>query len=432
MRCYNTSKQGQTHKCNRFLTPASVLFFYMLWQLNVTSAVADELPKITLSLKNVDLVTAFEIIADKVDLNLIADKAIDETVSLSVSHVDALKLMRELADSYGLTLRMTDNLIRVTRSQSSPTDEQANTSVTLPLLIPLNHAKAEDIAALLSQSEQRLLSDQGAVSIDARTNTLILKETPHNVSGIKQLITQLDIPVKQVMIEARMVTMKSNAIEQFGVRWGDLTPRNDDQVIADVIDGMRVELPAVPAAGRLKANVGKLSEGLLLDLELSAMEQDNEAEIIARPKIFTSNQQPAYIEQGTEIPYIESAASGATAVKFKKAVMGLRVTPQITSNDYVMLDLTITQNTRGDTVSTPTGPAVAIDTQEMATRVLVKSGETIVLGGIFQQYELKDDTGVPILSSLPFVGNLFKNQREQSEKRELVIFVTPTLLSESE
>ena len=164
----------------------------------------------------------------------------------------------------------------------------------------------------------------------------------------------------------------------------------------------------------------------------TAMEQDNEAEIIARPKIFTSNQQPAYIEQGTEIPYVESAASGATAVKFKKAVMGLRVTPQITSNDYVMLDLTITQNTRGDTVSTPTGPAVAIDTQEMATRVLVKSGETIVLGGIFQQYELKDDTGVPILSSLPFVGNLFKNQREQSEKRELVIFVTPTLLSESE
>ncbi|RUO51741.1 type IV pilus secretin PilQ [Idiomarina fontislapidosi] len=397
-----------------------------------TIATASDKPNITLTLKDVDLVTAFEIIADKIELNLIADKAIQETVSLSVSDVDALELLHQLAESYGLTIRMNNNLVRVTRATSTQSEVEATQQAALPHLIPLNHAKAEDIAQLLSENEQRLLSKQGAVSIDARTNTLILKESPAYMEGIKQLIAQLDVPVKQVMIEARMVTMKSNAIEQFGVRWGDLTTLREAGNSTQIIEGMRVDLPSVPAAGRFKVNVGKLSDGLLLDLELSAMEQDNQADIIAKPKIFTSNQQPAYIEQGTEIPYVESAASGATAVKFKKAVMGLRVTPQITSNDYVMLDLTITQNTRGDTVSTPTGPAVAIDTQEMATRVLVKSGETIVLGGIFQQYELKDDTSVPILSSLPLVGNLFKNQREQSEKRELVIFVTPTLLSESE
>jgi len=429
---HNLSEQSKTHERTAVIALRYLLLLALLCLLSLKTAYANEQPKITLSLKDVDLVTAFEIIADKMKLNLIADKAIDETVSLAVSDVDALELMHELADSYGLTLRMNNNLIRVTGAQTSGSSEQSAERVILPYLIPLNHAKAEDIAQLLSESEQRLLSEQGAVTIDARTNTLILKESEAYLDGIKQLITQLDVPVKQVMIEARMVTMKSNAIDQFGVRWGDLTTLREDESLTQIIEGMRVDLPSVPAAGRFKVNVGKLSDGLLLDLELSAMEQDNQAEIIAKPKIFTSNQQPAYIEQGTEIPYVESAASGATAVKFKKAVMGLRVTPQITSNDYVMLDLTITQNTRGDTVSTPTGPAVAIDTQEMATRVLVKSGETIVLGGIFQQYELKDDTSVPILSSLPLVGNLFKNQREQSEKRELVIFVTPTLLSESE
>ncbi|PYE31331.1 type IV pilus assembly protein PilQ [Idiomarina fontislapidosi] len=429
---YNIPKHSQACKRSDVLGWIYFVLIYTLCFLLPTIATASDKPNITLTLKDVDLVTAFEIIADKIELNLIADKAIQETVSLSVSDVDALELLHQLAESYGLTIRMNNNLVRVTRATSTQSEVEATQQAALPHLIPLNHAKAEDIAQLLSENEQRLLSKQGAVSIDARTNTLILKESPAYMEGIKQLIAQLDVPVKQVMIEARMVTMKSNAIEQFGVRWGDLTTLREAGNSTQIIEGMRVDLPSVPAAGRFKVNVGKLSDGLLLDLELSAMEQDNQADIIAKPKIFTSNQQPAYIEQGTEIPYVESAASGATAVKFKKAVMGLRVTPQITSNDYVMLDLTITQNTRGDTVSTPTGPAVAIDTQEMATRVLVKSGETIVLGGIFQQYELKDDTSVPILSSLPLVGNLFKNQREQSEKRELVIFVTPTLLSESE
>lgn len=429
---YNIPKHSQACKRSDVLGWLYFVLIYTSCFLLPSIATASDKPNITLTLKDVDLVTAFEIIADKIELNLIADKAIQETVSLSVSDVDALELLHQLAESYGLTIRTNHNLVRVMRAASTQSLEQATQQTGLPHLIPLNHAKAEDIAQLLSQSEQRLLSEQGAVSIDARTNTLILKESPAYMEGIKQLIAQLDVPVKQVMIEARMVTMKSNAIDQFGVRWGDLSSISEGEDSVHLIDGMRVDLPSVPAAGRFKVNVGKLSDGLLLDLELSAMEQDNQADIIAKPKIFTSNQQPAYIEQGTEIPYVESAASGATAVKFKKAVMGLRVTPQITSNDYVMLDLTITQNTRGDTVSTPTGPAVAIDTQEMATRVLVKSGETIVLGGIFQQYELKDDTSVPILSSLPLVGNLFKNQREQSEKRELVIFVTPTLLSESE
>lgn len=147
---------------------------------------------------------------------------------------------------------------------------------------------------------------------------------------------------------------------------------------------MQVDLPATNPAGTFSANLARLSDDILLDLELTALEQENKAEIITSPKIFTSNQQPAYIEQGTEIPYVETAAHGATAVQFKKAVMGLSVTPQITPNDHVLMELTITQNTRGDTVATPTGPAVAIDTQEMSTRVLAKNGETIVLGESFR------------------------------------------------
>lgn len=371
----------------------------------------------------------FKILAAELDLNLIISDDIKGESSLSLKNVKWVDAMTSLADSHELHIRLQGNVIWISE-QPVPTSQISATQP--PELIPINFAKASDLADLLRNSEQSFLSANGVISVDQRTNTLIVSDNKRKLSGIKSLIKKLDVPVKQVMIEARMVSLKTNIADELGVRWGasreGLSPAEDSQFI----QGMQVNLPTASPAATVGLNVATLSDDILLDLELTALERENKGEIIASPKIFTANQQPAYIEQGTEIPYVESAASGATAVQFKKAVMGLKVTPQITPNDHVLLDLTITQNTRGDTVSTPTGPAVAIDTQEMATRVLVKDGETIVLGGIFQTLELKDMRGVPMLSSIPLLGHLFEHRQQRKEKRELLIFVTPTLLTNTE
>jgi type IV pilus assembly protein PilQ len=189
-----------------------------------------------------------------------------------------------------------------------------------------------------------------------------------------------------------------------------------------------VNLPVANAAGRIGFQIASLLDGNILDLELSALESENKGEVIASPRITVANQQEAYIEQGTEIPYVQSTSSGATSVEFKKAVLSLRVTPHITPDNRIILNLVVTQDTRGETVSTSTGPAVAIDTQEIKTQVLVENGETIVLGGIFQQISTKDVSKVPLFGDLPVVGRLFSTTGQVEEKRELLIFVTPKII----
>jgi type IV pilus assembly protein PilQ len=385
---------------------------------------------VNIHLNNASVQDVFQILADQLDLNLIIDDGIEGQSNLKLNEVNWVDAVNSLAKSHNVFLHLTNNVLWVTRQ---PQDATAQSGLAIEL-IPVNFARAVELAELLNTNHQGLLSEHGSLSVDERTNTLLINDTANHVNRVRSLIAKLDKPVKQVMIEARMVSLKTNIAQEFGVRWGASSTglTNPETEPSMFIKGMRLELPTTQPAATVGLNVARLSDDLLLDLELTALEQENKGNIIASPKIFTANQQPAYIEQGTEIPYVESAASGATAVQFKKAVMGLRVTPQITPNDHVLLDLTITQNTRGDTVSTPTGPAVAIDTQEMGTQVLVKNGETIVLGGIFQTLELNDDRGVPILSSLPVVGHLFKHQQQQRQKRELVIFVTPTILTGSE
>ena len=191
-----------------------------------------------------------------------------------------------------------------------------------------------------------------------------------------------------------------------------------------------VNLPIASPAAQFAVQVAKLSDNTILDLELSALERENKGEIVASPRITAANQYTSRIEQGSEIPYVQAAASGATSVTFKKAVLSLEVTPQITPDQRIILQLSITQDARGDVVSTPTGPAVAIDTQEIKTQVLVENGETIVLGGIFQQISTDDVTKVPILGDLPVMGGLFRNKVSIEQKRELLIFVTPKIIIE--
>lgn len=385
--------------------------------------------RVNLTFNQTPLRDIFTLLAQQLSLNLVISDGVTGTASLQLRDVQWADAIDSLATSNRLYINLNKDILWI--SDSAPA--AAKPDAAGAELVTINFARAIDIAALL-QASPGFVSAAGSISVDERTNTLIIIDTPAQVSLLKGLIKQLDRPVRQVMIEARMVSLKANIAEEFGVRWGASEYGLNLPIDSEVtfIKGMQVDLPSVQPAATVGLNVARLSKDLLLDLELTALERENKGEIIASPKIFTANQQPAYIEQGTEIPYVESAASGATAVQFKKAVMGLRVTPQITPNDHVLLDLTITQNTRGDTVSTPTGPAVAIDTQEMGTHVLVKNGETIVLGGIFQTLELNDNTAVPIFSSLPLLGKLFQQRQYHQEKRELVIFVTPTILDAAE
>ena len=265
---------------------------------------------------------------------------------------------------------------------------------------------------------------------------------------MRKLIERLDVPVRQVLIESRMVTVRDSVTDELGIRWGFSDQQSSSSsnqgtsgsaggantiangVIPSLDDRWNVNLPASNPAGSIAFHIARLADGTLLDLELSALEQENKGEIIASPRITTANQKEARIEQGVEIPYVQAASSGATTVEFKKAVLSLTVTPQITPDNKIILDLVITQNTRGETVQTPTGPATAIDTQQIQTQVLVDNGETIVLGGIYQQQILSTVSKVPLFGDIPYIGNLFKSTREVNEKNELLIFVTPKIITD--
>jgi type IV pilus assembly protein PilQ len=307
--------------------------------------------------------------------------------------------------------------------------------------IRLNYAKAEDFADLLKTDTNSIITARGSVSVDQRTNTLLMKDTAKSIESVRRMVETLDIPVKQVVIEARMVTVRDNVTEDLGVRWGFSDQQGSDGVsgtlegaetisngnIPSLTDRLNVNLPVANPSASIGMHIAKLANGTLIDLELTALEEENKGEIIASPRITAANQQKARIEQGTEIPYVESASSGATTVSFKKAVLSLEVTPHITPDNKVILNLIITQDTRGDTVQTGTGPAGAIDTQQIETQVLVENGQTVVLGGIFQQQIINSTKKVPLLGDLPYVGRLFKSTSEFNEKRELLIFVTPKI-----
>jgi type IV pilus assembly protein PilQ len=307
--------------------------------------------------------------------------------------------------------------------------------------VQVNYAKAAELAALLKNDENSILSSRGGVSVDERTNTLLIRDTAKSIEDIKRMVSVLDVPVRQVVIESRMVTVKDNINEELGIRWG-ITDSNTDfstsgtlngassaaaGIIPALVDQLNVNLPVATPAGSIAFQVARLADGTILDLELSAMENENKGEIIASPRITTANQKEAYIEQGVEIPYQEAASSGATSTQFKKAVLSLTVTPHITPDDRIILDLVVTQ----DTVSSvQNGSAPAIDTQRIGTQVLVNNGETIVLGGIYQQSIISTISKVPVLGDIPYFGWMFRNSNNFNEKKELLIFVTPRIVTE--
>jgi len=406
---------------------------------------------ISLDFQDVPVRQVVQIIAQLNDFNLVTTDTVSGNVTINLQDVPWDQALAMILKIRGLDQRIEGNILLIAPQEelaareSAVLQAQQQAQNLAPLVsenVRVNYAKAEQMATLLQSSNGGILSARGSVAVDERTNTLLLRDSADSISMAKKLLKELDVPVKQVLIESRMFTVRDNVDEQLGVRWG-LTGRQGDAalsgsaiaasninsgVIPELSDRLNVNLPVANAAGRIGVQIASLMDGAILDLELSALETENRGEIIASPRITVANQQEAYIEQGTEIPYVQSTSSGATSVEFKKAVLSLKVTPHITPDNRIILDLVVTQDTRGETVSTSTGPAVAIDTQEIKTQVLVENGETIVLGGIFQQISTNDVTKVPLLGDIPVVGGLFRNKVSIEQKRELLIFVTPKIV----
>ncbi|MBE1286814.1 MAG: type IV pilus secretin PilQ [Alteromonadaceae bacterium] len=408
---------------------------------------------ISLDFQDVPVRQVLQIIAQINGFNLVTTDTVNGAVTLSLNNVPWDQALDMILKIRGLDKRIQGNILLIAPRDELNAQETAELQAQQQVqkLVPLsnkniavNYAKASDLATLLRSANGGLLSSRGSVAVDERTNTLLLRDTNDSIAAIETLLATLDIPVKQVRIESRMVTVRDNLDKQLGVQWG-LTAQNGSFRTAgsaaannattiggetDLSQRFNVSLPITSPAGRIGLQVAKLMDGTILDLELSALESENKGEIIASPRITVANQQEAYIEQGTEIPYVQATSSGATSVEFKKAVLSLKVTPHITPDNRIILDLTVTQDTRGETVTTPTGPAVAIDTQEIKTQVLVQNGETVVLGGIFQQISTDDVAKVPFLGDMPIVGRLFKNEVNIEQKRELLIFVTPKIITD--
>ncbi|EOV1173670.1 type IV pilus secretin PilQ [Vibrio fluvialis] len=419
---------------------------------------------ISINFQDIPVRNVLQLIADYNEFNLVVSDSVRGNLTLRLDGVPWQQVLDIILQVKGLDKRVDGNVILVAPKEELDLREKQQLEkarmaeelgdLQSDILI-INFAKASDIAQMIGgDGAVNMLSERGSISIDERTNALLIRELPENIAVIRDIVASLDIPVKQVQIEARIVTVNEGNLDELGVRWGFSSTNGStttggsiesnlgaiglydggnnsggsgDGVAID--DFLNVNLAATSAnASSIAFQVAKLGADTLLDLELSAMQRESKAEIISSPRLITTNKQPAYIEQGTEIPYLESSSSGATSVAFKKAVLSLKVTPQITPDNRLVLDLSVTQDRPGEVVKTGTGEAVAINTQRIGTQVLVNNGETVILGGIFQHSITNSVDKVPLLGDLPVLGALFRRSYEQMGKSELLIFVTPKVV----
>ncbi|MUJ38439.1 type IV pilus secretin PilQ [Aliivibrio fischeri] len=432
----------------------------------ISSNSEDKSKPISINFQDIPVRHVLQLIADYNDFNLVVADSVKGNLTLRLDGVPWQQVLDIILQVKGLDKRVEGNVVLIAPkteldAQEQQVLEQAQMASELAALsseiLSIKYAKASDIAELLvGEGEITMLSSRGSITVDERTNSLLLRDLPENITVIKDIIDTLDIPIKQVQIEARIVTVNEGNLDELGVRWG-ITNTNGSTTVGGSIesnlaavglydgggsddkksgnnslpvdDFLNVNLGlANPAASSIAFQVAKLGSDLLLDLELSALQAESKAEIISSPRLITTNKKPAYIEQGTEIPYLEASSSGATSVSFKKAVLSLMVTPQITPDNRLVLDLTVTQDRPGQVVKTGTGEAVAIDTQRIGTQVLVDNGETVVLGGIYQHSLSNSVEKVPVLGDLPLLGALFRRSSENIGKKELLIFVTPKVV----
>lgn len=404
--------------------------------------------RLSLNFQNIEVRAVLQLIADFTGFNLVATDTVTGSVTLRLRNVPWDQVLDIILKAKGLAIRKDGNVMLVAPTEEIAAREklelesQQQVTELSPLrteFIQINYAKAGDLSALIQGSENNLLSGRGNVSIDDRTNTLIVQDVATSLEAIRNMIAKLDIPIRQVMIESRIVNADETFSKDLGVQFG-YSKRSRDAMTNEGIatmgsaaefdleptaDNFLVNLPVAGTSG-IGFAVGKIGS-YLLQLELSALLAEGRGEDIANPKIITANQTEAVIESGVEIPYQEASSSGATSTSFKKAVLSLKVTPQITPDDRIILDLAVNQDSQGATTSE--GIPV-INTKNVTTQVLVNDGETVVLGGVYTQTDRHDSDRVPFFGDLPYIGFLFKNNRIRNTRNELLIFVTPRILSD--
>ncbi len=412
--------------------------------------------KLSLNFQNIEVRAVLQLIADFTSLNLVASDTVSGTITLRLQNVPWDQALELILKTKGLDKRKVGNVLLVAPAEEIAAREklELETNKQVAALAPvrlevvqINYAKASDIVELLSKDDE-LISDRGFISSDERTNTISVRETSDKQELIRKLISTWDIPVKQVLIEARIVRARSNIAEEMGIQWGggglDQSGSNLFRVggsqstlaeLTEVANGnsTTIGFPGALAVdlGVSRSNASSIAIGFggsnyLVDMELSAFESDGKGEIVAQPKIVTADRQTATIKSGEEIPYQEASSSGSTSVSFKEAVLSLEVTPQITPDDKVIMDLKINQDNRGEV----TAGIPSIETNEVITQVLVGNGETIVLGGIFQSERSTTVTKTPFLGDIPYLGALFTKTEEIDERAELLIFITPKILKD--
>ena len=425
--------------------------------------------RLSLNFQDIEVRAVLQLIADFTGLNMVTSDAVSGNVTLRLKNVPWDQALDIILKSRGLGMRQNGNVVMVAPQEELTARErvelEANQQIEelAPLrteFIQINYASATDLSGLIQSGENKLTSERGTVSIDQRTNTLIVQDVATSLQAIRELILKLDIPVRQVLIEARIVNADESFAKDVGVRFGyskhtkqgttlrtDIGPSPQDSFIiaggqkagttdfgqltgfgVDTMENMIVSLPATPAdAAAFALAIGKIGS-YLLQLELSALIAEGRGEDIASPRIITANQTEAVIESGVQIPFQEASSSGATSVSFQDAVLSLRVTPQITPDDRIIMDLQVNQ----DTVSGTTVLGVpAINTRSVTTQVLVANGETVVLGGVYTSSDRKTVDRIPFFGDLPYVGFLFKRTDIDKTKDELLIFITPKILKDS-
>ncbi|ALV94270.1 porin [Pantoea rodasii] len=376
-------------------------------------------------------------LADYQQTNLLIAPGVEGRLSLRLEDIGwdrALALVTQLAkltvvQEEGVLLVYPESWQQMQTQQAKA--EQDERQQQLPLeqqTIMLHYASANDIYRSLL-AERSLLTPRGSVTVDSRTNSLLLRDTAKALQDTTRWLKALDRPLEQIELAAHIITINEEHLRELGVSWNT----SPAQSVTAALRQPQLAIPLALDNPALRAGVtlGQVS-GELLNLELSALEQENHIEIIASPRLFTSNQQTASIKQGTEIPYqVKSGNSGATAIEFKEAVLGMEVTPVVLGNGRIQLKLRLSQNMPGRSLNVGENNVLSIDKQEIETQVTLRDGETLALGGIFQQQRSQGEKRVPGLGDIPLVGGLFRQQTEEHKKKELVIFITPRLVREA-
>ncbi len=431
--------------------------------------------RLTLNFQDIETRAVLQLLADTSNLNIVVSDTVQGNVTLRLQNVPWDQALDILMTTKGLDMRRNGSVIIVAPADEIAARERAELEAlqqfqTLEPLrsefIQVNYAKASDLAALIGgvggAGGNPIISDRGSVAIDERTNTLLVQDTTEQLANIRRLVATLDIPVRQVLIESRIVIVNDDYSRDLGVRFGGTavrengtdglysmtgTGRGSDIITASALDNFNstgtpfpvevppinqrynVNVPVASPAGSIALAI--LDSDYLVDLELSALQAEGQGDIISAPRIVTANQREASIEQGVEVPYQESSSSGATTTQFRPAVLSLTVTPQVTPDDRIIMDLLVTKDSVGELVASATGGFVpSIDTRSVATQVLVNDGETVVLGGIYETETRETVNKVPFLGDVPGLGVLFRSRTTLNNKAELLIFVTPKILRE--